>query len=468
MHDCWETILRDQFHDIIPGSSIHEVYEDTAREYETLWSEVGDMQNEAVGVLCDTAKDSWSLMRFADIGCREAVLVTENRDGIFTDGDANVLPAQKVSGGWLVEKEIEPLSACVLRFTQGTPQAAESPFALDLEKRCLDTPYYRIEWEEGGAFTSLWDKENSRQVLKGKGNVLRIYEDKPMNYDAWDIDIFYGQKSEDIPACDIRCLEDGPLRMTLRFVYRYRASEITQDLLVYADNRRIDFSTKVDWHEDHRLLKTLFEVDIRATKASYDIQFGFVERPVHWNTSWDWARFEVCGHKWADLSESNYGVSLLNDCKYGYGIKDNVMGLSLLKSAKSPDTEADMGEHFFTYALLPHEGGLGEETFTQGILLNQPALCIPGAVKEQVGRFLKKDCDAVKIDAVKLAEDGDGFVVHMHECTGGRASAVLTSDYAIRAYAPCNLLEEYDGKTEADTIRADFGPFEIKCYRIWM
>jgi len=468
MHDCWETILRDQFHDIIPGSSIHEVYEDTAREYETLWSEVGDMQNEAVGVLCDTAKDSWSLMRFADIGCREAVLVTENRDGIFTDGDANVLPAQKVSGGWLVEKEIEPLSACVLRFTQGTPQAAESPFALDLGKRCLDTPYYRIEWEEGGAFTSLWDKENSRQVLKGKGNVLRIYEDKPMNYDAWDIDIFYGQKSEDIPACDIRCLEDGPLRMTLRFVYRYRASEITQDLLVYADNRRIDFSTKVDWHEDHRLLKTLFEVDIRATKASYDIQFGFVERPVHWNTSWDWARFEVCGHKWADLSESNYGVSLLNDCKYGYGIKDNVMGLSLLKSAKSPDTEADMGEHFFTYALLPHEGGLGEETFTQGILLNQPALCIPGAVKEQVGRFLKKDCDAVKIDAVKLAEDGDGFVVHMHECTGGRASAVLTSDYAIRAYAPCNLLEEYDGKTEADTIRADFGPFEIKCYRIWM
>ena len=117
-------------------------------------------------------------------------------------------------------------------------------------------------------------------MLKGKGNILRIYEDKPMNYDAWDIDIYYTQKHEDIPACDIRCLEDGPLRMVIRFVYRYRASEIEQDMIVYADNRRIDFVTKADWHEDHRLLKTLFEVDIRATKASYDIQYGFVERPT--------------------------------------------------------------------------------------------------------------------------------------------------------------------------------------------
>ena len=337
-----------------------------------------------------------------------------------------------------------------------------------MEGRCLDTPFYSIKWDESGAFTSLWDKENGRQVLKGRGNVLRIYEDKPMNYDAWDIDIFYGQKFEDIPACEIRCTEDGPLRMKISFVYRYRASLIEQELMVYSGNRRIDFATKADWHEDHRLLKTLFEVDIRSTKASYDIQFGFVERPTHWNTSWDWARFEVCGHKWADLSEADYGVSLLNDCKYGYGIRDNVMGLSLLKSAKSPDTEADMGEHFFTYALLPHKGSLGKETFTQGILLNQPALCVPGAMKKQAGQFLKKDCDTVLIDAVKLAEDGDGYVVHMHECAGGRAHVELTSDYSVKAYAACNLLEEYEEKTDGSAICADFGPFEIKCFRIWM
>ena len=192
-----------------------------------------------------------------------------------------------------------------------------------------------------------------------------------------------------------------------------------------------------------------------------------VERPTHWNTSWDWARFEVCGHKWADLSEADYGVSLLNDCKYGYGIRDHVMGLSLLKSAKAPDTQADMGEHFFTYSLLPHPGRLGGETITQGILLNQPALCMAGSVKDPVGRILVKDCGSVKIDAVKPAEDGDGIVVHLHECTGGRADVRLTSDYPIREYASCNLLEEYDQRETGEVISAHFGPFEIRCFRIW-
>ncbi len=127
-----------------------------------------------------------------------------------------------------------------------------------------------------------------------------------------------------------------------------------------------------------------------------------------------------------------------------------------------------MGEHFFTYALLPHKGSLGKETITQGILLNQPALCVPGAMKKQAGQFLKKNCGTVLIDAVKLAEDGDGYVVHMHECAGGRAHVELTSDYSVKAYAACNLLEEYEEKTDGSAICADFGPFEIKCFRIWM
>ncbi len=468
IHDCWETVLRDQFHDIIPGSSIHEVYEDTAREYETLWEEVAYMQKEAAGILCGEEEDAFSLMHFADINNRELVLIPESREGIFTNNEGVPQAAQKSAEGWLVETEIEALSATLIRFKEGESKQLETPFSLDLERRCLETPFYRIQWEESGALTGIWDKENVREVLKGRGNVLRIYEDKPINFDAWDIDIYYGQKYEDVPACDICCAEDGPLRMKLCCTYRYRTSLIEQEFTVYANHRRIDFATRVDWHETHRLLKTLFEVDIRATKASYDIQFGYVERPTHWNTSWDWAKFEVCGHKWADLSEANYGVSLLNDCKYGYGIKDNVMGLSLLKSAKYPDTEADMGEHFFTYALLPHEGRLGQETFTQGIMLNHPVLCVPGAIKKQIGRFLKKNCDAVRIDAVKPAEDGDGYVVHLHESIGGKASVDLTSDYVIKAYAPCNLLEEYSEKIEGNTIHAEFGTFEIKCFRIWM
>lgn len=469
----WETVLRNQFHDIIPGSSIREVYEDSDREYEQLWKEVECIQGNALLQLCDKGRNSYSILRFADIASHEIVKIPERRDGRFTDVLGEPLPAQKLTDGWLVEKELKPLAADLVLFQEGifekeTTGKAGSPFLIDVANRSVETPFYHLIWEESGAITSLWDKENQRQVLKGKGNILRIYEDKPMDYDAWDIDLYYGQKYEDIAACDICCTEEGALRMKLGFVYRFRASVIEQELVLYAGDRRIDFVTKVDWQEDHRLLKTLFEVDIRATKALYDIQFGIVERPTHWNTSWDWARFEVCGHNWGDLSEPNYGVSLLNDCKYGYGIKDNVMGLSLLKSAKAPDTEADMGKHSFTYALLPHSGPLGQETTIHGMLLNQPALCVPGTVKEQVGQILKKDCDWVKITAIKLAEDGEGFIVHLYESTGAKATATLTSDYQIKAYANCNLLEEYSETVEDAVINLKFSPFEIKCLRIWM
>ena len=141
------------------------------------------------------------------------------------------------------------------------------------------------------------------------------------------------------------------------------------------------------------------------------------------------------------------------------------MGMSLLKSSKHPDTHADMGEHHFTYGLLPHAGSLGMQTIDESISLNQPAVALPGALK--AATFLKKDCHSVKIDAIKPAEDGDGYIVHLHECTGGRAKVTLTSDYPIRAYAPCNLLEEYETKTEGTQICADFRPFEIKCFRVW-
>lgn len=467
IHDCWEQVLCAQFHDTIPGSSIREVYEDTDKIYAQVWDDVNKMQAEACAALTQSDSKCWSILRFADTGVNTPVLIPETADGVFTDGEGNLLNAQKTVSGWLVEKAWSPLAAQQVSFTEKAVPATESPFTLKLENRTLETPFYRIAWDENGSLTCVWDKENHRQVLKGKGNVLRIYEDRPTMYDAWDMDIFYTQKYEDAKLESVCCTEDGPVRMCVKFIYTYRASRFEQEMIVYNRSRRIDFKTFADWHEDHRLLRALFDVDVRSTKATYDVQFGHVERPTHWNTSWDWARFEVCGHKWADLSESNYGVSLLNDCKYGYSVKDSVMGISLLKSSKNPDTEADMGEHYFTYALLPHAGCLGAETIDESISLNQSPVCVSGALKASVGTFLKKDCGSVKIDAVKPAEDGDGYVIHLHECMGGRASVTLQSDYPIRAYASCNLLEEYETKTEGATICADFRPFEIKCFRVW-
>jgi len=467
IHDCWEQVLCAQFHDTIPGSSIREVYEDTDKIYAEVWDNVKKMQADACKTLVQPKENAWSILRFADTDVSEPVLIPQTGEGVFTDARGNILPAQKTADGWLVEKAWMPLSAEQVFFTEKTAEKVESPFCLNLENRTLETPFYHIVWDENGNLTEVFDKENCRQVLRGKGNVLRIYEDRPTLYDAWDMDIFYTQKYEDAKLESVSFTQDGPVQMAVKFTYTYRRSRFEQEMIVYTGNRRIDFKTWADWHEEKRLLRALFDVDVRATKATYDVQFGHVERPTHWNTSWDWAKFEVCGHKWADISESDYGVSLLNDCKYGYSVKDSVMGISLLKSSKNPDTHADMGEHRFTYSLLPHAGNLGMETIGQSISLNQNALCVSGEVKKSVGAFLQKDCANVKIDAIKPAEDGDGFVVHMHECMGGRASVALRSDYPIAAYAPCNLLEEYETKTEGVQITADFRPFEIKCFRIW-
>lgn len=464
-HSCWERVLCAQFHDTIPGSSIREVYEDTDKIYASVWDDVNMLRTAACEHLAESAANTWSVMRFGDTGVKALARIPQAGEGVFVDGEGNVLPAQQTDGGWLVEKAWEPMSAQVLRFVPGQADQADDPFSLDMEKGVLHTPYYRIVWDENGALTSVFDKENNREVLSGKSNILRIYEDRPVKHDAWDVDIFYTQKYEDAILESVSCTEAGPLRLKLRFTYTYRASRFEQEMVVYSGSRRIDFVTHALWQESYRLLRVLFQMDVRSTKATYDVQFGHVERPTHWNTSWDWARYEVCGHKWADLSESNYGVSLLSDCKYGYSVKDDVMGISLLKSSKYPDTHADMGEHDFVYALLPHAGCVGAQTVDESISLNQAVLTVPGAMN--TGIVLKKNCDSVKIDAIKPAEDGDGFVVHMHECLGGRASVQLTSDYPIQAYAPCNLLEEYETKTEGAAISADFRPFEIKCFRIW-
>ena len=460
---CWEQVLCAQFHDIIPGSSIREVYEDTDKMYDAVRQEVEQLRKEALAVLTESA-ERWSILRFADTSAKEAVLVPQAGEGVFTDSEGTILPAQKVEGGYLVENAWKPLGRNDINFTEKAAEQGESPFVYSEKDRTLQTPVYTVSWDENGAITTLWDKENRREVLRGKSNILRVYEDRPKMYDAWDVDIYYTRKFEDAKLESVSCTENGPVRLCLEFTYTYRKSSFCQKVYFYAKSRRIDFATTADWQEDHRILRALFDVDVRATEASYDIQFGHVKRPTHWNTSWDWARFEVCGHKWADLSQKDYGVSLLSDSKYGYSVKDTIMGLSLLTSSKDPDTQADMGMHQFTYALLPHEGDLGMETVEQALALNRPALCAAGVAGEEL---LRKECDTVKIDAIKPAEDGNGFVVHMHECMGGNARVKLTLADPVKAYAPCNLLENYSEVTEGNELCISFRPFEIKCFRIF-
>ena len=470
LEQSWECVLLHQFHDIIPGSSIHEVYQDSRVNYGVAEKRADEVREKALHTLVQEKGHSWSIYSTNSFAEKELVWIPEEKSGIFVDKRGKKLEAQKKDKGYLVLTDVVPFGMVTVQFQEQILEQKKTPFVC--EENHLETPWYSISWNADGQLTKIYDKDQDRNVLRpGEcGNVLEIFEDKPMNYDAWDIDIYYIQKMETAKlAKEPEIIEMGELRAVIRFTYQYHISQIIQDMIVYRDSRRIDFRTHVDWREDHRLLKTAFYTDIRSTKAAYDIQFGHVERPTHWNNSWDWARFEVCGHKWADLSETGYGVSLLNDCKYGYSIKDHVMKLSLLKSAKHPDTSADMGDHDFTYALLPHKGSFLEgETIQQANQLNLPAQWVCGEWKDD-RQLVKILGDGIQIDVVKKAEDENCLIVRFHQYRGGRAKVQLTSDYPVERMIPCNLLEHDCGAPIfGNTVDCILRPFEIQTWKLYI
>jgi alpha-mannosidase len=391
-------------------------------------------------------------------------------EGAWNDGEGKTLTAQRSGEEWQVFVEKMPsLGSKTIHFepASAVSDAKQTPFVL--KDSALTTPHYVIAWNEAGQLTSILDTNAKREVLaKGeRGNVLQVFEDKPKDFEAWDIDLYYQEKMREVTELtSVEMIQNGLLTAVIRFAWSYMDSVITQDMTVYKDSRRIDFVTKIDWHEHQQLLKVAFPVSVRSTEATYDIQFGNVKRPTHWNTSWDFARFETVGHQWADLSERSYGVSLLNDCKYGYDIKDNVMRLSLIKSATYPDPQADQGGHEFTYALLPHTGDWVEGGTVQAAwALNNPLLSASGAVRDSGKALFKLNASNVRIDAVKKAEDSDAIVVRLHEFTGATSDVQLTSDYRITSWQESDLMEHpISALQEEAAIKFSLKPYEIKTF----
>jgi len=478
----WKIILRNQFHDIIPGSSIGEVYEDCRKEYEEAENIAGSARQAAESNLL-AGQDGdvytvWNTAGWARSGIIELPLTgSVQEQGVWENMQGQPLDAVLVGEGWQVQTETIPsMGFGTLRFRaviDANSAENEQEIEFTYNDKRLETPFYIIAWNEQGQLTELYDKQEERSVLaKGtRANVLQIFEDKPKSrHEAWDIDLYYQEKMQEVSDCRAITIEElGMLRAVVRFEWRYMDSVIEQRLVVYRHQRRIDFITNIDWHEQRQLLKVAFPVEIRAVEATYDIQFGNVKRPTHWNTSWDYARFETVGHQWADLSERNYGVSLLNDCKYGYDIKDNVMRLTLIKAAIVPDPNADQGNHQFTYALLPHTGDWFEGGTVQAAWdLNAPLTVSCGQLIDNRESLLNIHSNHVMVDAVKKSEDGAAVVVRLHEFGGQSGICVISSDYAWSEWQHCDLLEQpagtmqpieqHDGKS---TLSIHFQPYEI-------
>lgn len=477
IYSMWEKVLLNQFHDILPGSSIHEVYEVTKKEY-------AELKEKAQKLLCERLETVASKLCEADYDVavvntlgfeRNDIAVIDNLGDTccLEDKSGNKFPVQKTADGKSVAylKNIPSKGGKAFKKANCDCNVENN---ISVSKDAVTTPFYDIDIDERGMFTKIFDRKNKRDVLKPgmRGNVLRVYEDKPIYYDNWDIDIFYTEKSWEVNDVEsMTWTEKGPVRATLEIIRNYSKSKIHQKIHFYADSPRIDFETWVDWKEHQQLLKVEFFVDINATEATYDIQFGNIKRPTHSNTSWDMARFEVCGHKWADVSEGGYGVSLLNDCKYGHGIKDGKMTLSLIKSGTEPNPVTDQEEHTFTYSLLPHAEGWQQANVEEASYkLNVPlytATCNNGSGNGEFSLFTVSAKNVVA-ETVKKAEDGNGTIIRMFEDQNRRGSVTVNWADNFSEVYECDLLENNEKKlaSNAKDFTFEIKPYEIKTFRV--
>lgn len=465
----WKKVLLNQFHDILPGSSIQEVYEVTREEYAQLAEQLDAMTEERIKAIAGTGE---AVTIFNTTGKERddvAVLGTCTADFLL-DGEGNKYPVQQTKDGAVAYVKNLP-SKGYKTLTKGNGTLEEkTPFTL-VNDHQLETPFFTVKLDEQGMFTSIFDKENDREVVQEgqRANLIRMYEDKPIYFDNWDIDIYYTEKYWDVDGVErMEWTEVGPVRAVLEIERKASNSTIWQKIIFYAESRRIEFSTHVDWKEHQTLLKVHFPIAVHTDEATFDVQFGNLTRKTHQNTSWDVARFESCGQKWMDLSEGHYGVSLLNDCKYGHSVKDSNMALTLIKSGIEPNPTTDQEEHDFTYAIYPHaEGWRQAGTVAEAYKLNQPLLVEEGTSGGEFS-FASVDSSNVILETIKKAEDKDGIVLRMYESENSYTKAKLTVHTSFEKAYICNLLEETEeeASVSGNEITVVLKPYEVVTVKV--
>jgi alpha-mannosidase len=453
LDEGWKLILTNQFHDILPGSAISQVYREAELDFLRVTEIGSEIVESAIGSICDGLK------------LESEALVVFN-------------PSPYPSGGYLEVPESAavdvPLPSQpttdgkVLVWCEGVPPngyqaflVGEQPMRggdLRVSPHAIETPFWHLELNSSGRLSRLFDKTSEREVLPPNqpGNQLVVFEDRPINYDAWDIDAFYRAKRREVDQLEsLEVRESGPERATLELRWRFGdRTRIVQRLCVYARSPRIDFLTEVDWQERQSLLKVAFPTLIRSRRATYEIQFGSIERPTHRNTSWDEAAFEVPAQRWADLSDASYGVALLADCKHGYSVQDSTLWLSLLKGAIDPDPEADRGQQTFTYSLLPHPAGL-ESVRRAAYDLSRPLLWrrAPAAHAGSLPLTFSAahvDDPNLLVETVKWAEDEDALILRAYEAEGGANSAILHLGVTPDTVEEVDLLERNPRRVPLD------------------
>ncbi|MBN3035383.1 MAG: alpha-mannosidase [Bacteroidales bacterium] len=490
LNEAWRLTMFNQFHDILPGSSINEVYVDAEVQYDNvrkLTARVMDRSLMDIMQHISFPEGSFPLVVFNPLSFeRSDPFTVKLPDGFSGNMGLFALNGEEIpyeiTGNQMVVSDIPIPSTGYRAFYLREGRNRHVDSTLRVGKWFLENEHLRVEINpSNGNIRSMIYKPGNREIIAetGEGNVLMAFEDIPEHYDAWNIG-YTGKKWTIGKVADIRILEDNLSRVAIRVVRRDNRSEFIQDYILLKGMPRLDIATIADWHEEHVLLKAAFDWAVDNDSATYEIPFGTICRPSVWRNSIDSARFEVCGHKWIDLTDEDaaFGVSLLNDCKYGFDVQRNRMRITLLRSPKSPNPEADMGKHSFTYSVYPHPGDWRSgETYRRAYELNYPlisrigprcSLSTEGSSNPPSMSLLQMDQPNILVSAVKKAEDNDGIIIRLYETHGHETDVSLRFAAPVVEAMLTDLIERPERmlETEGNLLKLHFSPHEIVTLKI--
>ncbi|XP_064627602.1 alpha-mannosidase 2C1-like isoform X2 [Lineus longissimus] len=462
--NAWKLLLLNQFHDVLPGSSIGEVYKDSKQYYKEVSQSCQEVMTSSFESLFPSKGSSkQATIAFNTLGWErsEVVMLPRNQDQPgsperkkMKNSDAPVTQVDSFGNTLVFVK------APSYGFAQVSEEGCQLTDYVGVKREgdhiCLENLHLKATLDSVGRIVSLYVKENGQVVHKNTfmhhhhGNQYVVFDDVPLFWDAWDVMDYHLETRKPIDTVIQSAIikDEGPLRVSVLVSLKISdKSYLKQHIILDAGSPYLRVDTEVAWHESHKFLKVEFPVRVRTTNATYEIQFGHLQRPTHFNTSWDSAKFEVCSHKWADLSEHDWGVSILNDCKYGFSTRDNVMRLSLLRSPKAPDEKADMGNQRFTYAIMPHSGSFQNAKVIQHAYnLNCRLVVRDVNITDStpcMKSYFSVEEPGVILETVKMCEErDDAIILRFYEAFGGRTHATVTTSLAVRDAVLVNGLEE--------------------------
>lgn len=457
----WKTLLLHQFHDILPGSSINLVYKQADEAYQKAFKEIEEITENIASSFMEKDENSLVLFNCLSYTYTQKIKLPDDWKGASRE-DGEIIHTQKTEEGVYVSTKLPPHSFIVLKKASGKEI---KPY----NKLVLENSLVRYGLNENAEIVEAFDKETNTSILPDgeKANVLSLYIDYPQNWDAWDIDFHYDEQLVETADGKLLGGDEGEVGKSLVFELKIGDSILKQRVFLEENSKRLDFKTEANWNEYHKLLRVNFPVNITSNEASFDIQYAYTKRSTHTNTSWDFARFEVAAQKYADLSNENYGVSLLNDCKYGYRVQGNVISLSLLRAPTQPDPDADLGEHIFTYSLLPHKGRLVDSSVIgEAEMLNVSPIIINGS-KTKAFSPLNIQSKGVSMSVIKKAEKENAIVIRLVETLGKYDEAIISA-YSKANFVKTDLMEwEEEEKTQTESLTVVLKPFEIQTYKVY-